>query len=164
MSDHYRHTIAELQEDIRKLEAEVMENKRMVNKLAVKAGMALIYAESDISASNGVPLSIQADQFYGQPLASAMRTILEMRRALKQGPAAVNDIYAALNQGGYKFDTKNEENSKRGLRISLMKNTDVFHKLPNGLFGLTEWYPKVKKRGDTETQPSAEEITKGGET
>lgn len=147
MSDHIRQTIAEMQEDVRKLEAEAAETKRMVNKLAARAGLPLVYAEAELNVSASVPLSIQADQFYGQPLASCIRTILEMRRALKQGPASLNDIYSALIQGGYKFETKNEDNSKRGLRQSLTKNVQQFHKLPNGLFGLSEWYPNVKKRG-----------------
>jgi hypothetical protein len=69
-----------------------------------------------------------------------------MRRALKQGPAGLSDIYSALVRGGYKFETKNEENAKRGLRQSLTKNVAQFHKLPNGMFGLTEWYPKVGRR------------------
>ena len=36
------------------------------------------------------------------------------------------------------------------LRISLGKSSHTFHKLPNGQYGLLEWYPNVKppkKRG-----------------
>jgi hypothetical protein len=146
MSDA-RQWLAELQDEIRKQEAKTAEDKRFANKLCERLRIPPAYVITD-QQENSVPLSIQADQFYGQPLAGAIRTILEMRRALKQGPAGLNDLYGALVAGGYKFETKNEENAKRGLRQSLTKNVAQFHKLPNGLFGLTEWYPKVKRRGE----------------
>lgn len=123
----------------------VIDTKKSINAICSAANEPPMFAESELSGeSRGPSLSIQSDQFYGQPLATSIRDILEMRRALKQGPASVNEIFEALNQGGFKFETKNEENSKRGLRISLTKNTAIFHKLPNGRFGLVEWYPNVK--------------------
>lgn len=158
MSDA-KQMLAELQAEIRAQEAATAENKRFANKLCARMGMAALYAVVDPQEAN-VPLSIQADQFYGQPLAGAIRTILEMRRALKQGPASLTDIFSALVAGGYKFETKNEDNAKRGLRQSLTKNVAQFHKLPNGMFGLTEWYPKVKRRGEANateaTEPDSE--------
>ena len=73
-----------------------------------------------------------------------------MRQATNQGPATVREIYETLTQGGYQFDAKDETNAMRGLRISLGKNTQKFHKLPNGVFGLVAWYPnlKVPQRGN----------------
>jgi hypothetical protein len=161
MSDA-RRMLADLQDEIRKQEAKTAEDKRFANKLCERMGMPPAYAVTEPQESS-IPLSIQADQFYGQPLAGAIRTILEMRRALKQGPAGLNDIYSALIAGGYKFETKNEENSKRGLRQSLTKNVAQFHKLPNGMFGLTEWYPKVKRRSEAAPEPAEQEPTDGGE-
>src|SRR5688572_25826046 len=120
MSDA-RQLLASMQADISKLEAKLAEEKRFANRLAEKLGIPPVYVVVDQQEAS-VPLSIQADQFYGQPLAGAIRTILEMRRALKQGPAGLNDIFNALTAGGYKFETKNEENAKRGLRQSLTKN------------------------------------------
>lgn len=142
--DHIKQTLDVLEAELHKQEEDVIGTKRLINTLRARTGLPLKYADADLTSSNSVPLSIQSDQFYGRPLAGCMRAILEMRRVLKQGPASVNDIYDALKQGGYKFDVKNEDNAKRGVRISLMKNIAVFHKLPNNLFGLTEWYPKVK--------------------
>ena len=146
--DHVLQTIATLQSDVEKLLEEARETMRFVNKLCKRAGIPIKYPEADTVAlgADQVPLSIASDQFYGQTLAGSMRTILELRRALKQGPASVNDIYDTLLQGGFKFDTSNEENRKRNLRISLGKNTAQFHKLPNGMFGLTEWYPNVRTK------------------
>jgi len=109
-----------------------------------------------LQSGPSVNLAIQSDQFYGQPLASSIRTILELRKALNQGPATINEIHAALVEGGFGFETKNEDNAKRGLRISITKNTSLFHKLPNGKFGLLEWYPNAK-------QPKAGKATSGAD-
>jgi hypothetical protein len=131
----------------------VIDTKKSINTICSAANEPPMFPESELRGeSRGPSLSIQSDQFYGQPLATSIRDILEMRRMLKQGPASVNEIFEALEQGGFKFETKNEENSKRGLRISLTKNTAIFHKLPNGRFGLVDWYPNVK------TQRSASPI------
>lgn len=42
--------------------------------------------------------------------------------------------------------TRDEENAKRGLRVSLTKNSVTFHKLPNGKYGLLDWYPGAKTK------------------
>ena len=57
--------------------------------------------------------------------------------------ATVAEIQSALNEGGYSFDTKDDENAKNGLRQSLRKNP-VFHRIPSGEWGLLEWYPNAK--------------------
>jgi hypothetical protein len=145
MSEHIRQTIADLQKSLIEDERKVLEKKRLINSLAEHAGMARIYSDAELQTSPTVNLAIQSDQFYGQPLASSIRAVLEMRRALNQGPATINEVHAALVEGNYAFDTKNEDNAKRGLRISMTKNTSIFHKLPNGKFGLLEWYPNVKQ-------------------
>jgi hypothetical protein len=145
MSDHLKSTIADLQQKLREQEATVVRTKSLINQLAEMAGMPPVYARSELEASAGVDLSIRSDQFYGQPQATAVRDILKMRKALNRGPATINEIYEALVEGGYAFETKNDENAKRGLRISISKNTALFHKLPNGKIGLLEWYPAAKK-------------------
>lgn len=170
MSDHIQGTIAHYQSKLREQEKSVLRTKALINELCVEAGIEPLYANLATEDGGGVQLAIQADQFYGQAQATCIRQILEMRRALKQGPATVNDLYDALVLGGFAFETKNEENAKRGLRISLTKNSAIFHKLPNGKFGLLEWYPNAKaakKRegaadsGDEHLQDDAAE-TDGG--
>ena len=91
-----------------------------------------------------VPSRIRPDQFYGQPLASAVRTILEMRKQQDLGAATVKEIFEALTMGGYQFNTKNDEVAVASLRNSLSKNTVTFHKLPNGRFGMLNWYPNAR--------------------
>lgn len=145
MSDHLKATIADLQVKLREQEQTVSKTKSLINQLAEMAGMEPLYATPELSTSSAVMLSIRADQFYGQPLATAVREVLVLRKARNQGPATINEIFQALTEGGFAFDTKNEENAKRGLRISVTKNTSLFHKLPNGKIGLLEWYPAAKK-------------------
>lgn len=158
MSEHILRTIDELKNDLHQQEAEVADTKRLINKLCARAGIQVMYPEPDAASTSGVSLSIRGDQFYGQPLATCMRAVLEMRRSLNQGPASVNELYASLEQGGYRFDTKDEQNAKRNLRISLQKNP-IFHRLPQGTYGLVEWYPAIKRRGsnsEESTKPNAE--------
>ena len=139
-----RQYLAVLQGKLKEQEQAVLETKRLMNTICRLHNEPPMFSDAELNTTSGPSLSIQSDQFYGQPLASGIRQILEMRKSINQGPATVNDIYDALKEGGYKFETKNDDNARRGLRISLMKNTATFHKLPNGKFGLLEWYPGVK--------------------
>lgn len=145
MADHLKATIADLQAKLQEQEQTVVKTKSLINQLCEMAGMPPIYAASELGTSSSADLSILSDQFYGQPQATAVRDILKMRKALNRGPATINEIFEALKEGGYAFETKNDENAKRGLRISITKNTALFHKLPNGKIGLLDWYPAAKK-------------------
>jgi hypothetical protein len=113
------------------------------NTLCGAVGRLPAYALEN--AATALPTQIRSDQFYGQPLAGSVRTILEMRRAQNLGAATNREIYDSLMAGGYEFDTKSEDIAQKSLRNSLAKNTALFHKLPNGQFGLLAWYPNVKK-------------------
>lgn len=144
MSDHIRQTIADLQKRLAEDERKVLDAKRLINQLSEMGGFGRVYSDSDLQISSSIGLSIRSDQFYGQPLASSVRDILTMRKGLNQGAASINEIYAALVEGGFAFETKNEDNAKRNLRISVSKNTAMFHKLPSGKIGLREWYPNAK--------------------
>ena len=83
------------------------------------------------------------DAYYGQPLHTAIRTYLELREHI--GPATVKEIHSAMVDGGYQFETASDVNAQRSIRITLTKNSSVFHKLPNGAYGLLSWYPNAKK-------------------
>lgn len=152
MSDHIEATIAEFQKKLHEQEREVIKTKQMINQLCEFAGKPPIYNDTDMEPSAAQGL-IRSDQFYGQPLATAVRKALEMRKAI--GPATVKDIYELLKQGGYAFETSNDANAMRNLRISLSKNVALFHKLPNGRFGLTAWYPNIKKGKSAKSEAAA---------
>lgn len=136
-------TIQSLVQVIEQDEVQTAENKRTVNRLCAKAGKPPIYPDADRAAGGAQLGGIRPDEYYGQPLASAIRMILEARKASGLGAATVREIYEALIKGGFRFEAK-DENAVRGLRQSLSKNSVTFHKLPNGTYGLLEWYPGAK--------------------
>ena len=170
MSDDFSPTIATLQEHLRQQEEEARSTKRLINQLCQRSGKPLVYTDVDSEAA--ISGTIRRDEFYGVPLASAIKKFLEKRRNV--GPATVNEIYSALVAGGFKFEAKNDANAKRALYISLAKNSYAFHKLPGksdeeAVFGLLEWYPdakaeekpkKVKKTKKAARTAEAKPVTK----
>ncbi|MCK5941747.1 MAG: hypothetical protein KAI24_07260 [Planctomycetes bacterium] len=145
MSDHIKQTINDLESKLKPAEDEVRKLKTMINQLCEMAGMAARHRVDAEESTAAVPTEIGSDQFYGQPLATCVRTYLEIRQASGgERTATVAEIYEALCEGGYKFESKNADYAKRGLRQSLTKNPTAFHKLPNGRYGLTSWYPNAK--------------------
>ena len=143
-----------LREKLRALEDEAAEWKKTINRLYVGENEPAPYPDATANSSGSLG-PLRSDQFYGSTLAEAAQEYLERRKSAGLGSASVNDIYKSLKDGGYKFDTSNEANAKNGVRISLRKNATIFHQLPNGDYGLCEWYgvkgqpveEKPKKRG-----------------
>ena len=151
MSKTVDQVISELAAEITADEASLRKKKETVNTLCGAVGRPPAYALE--SAATALPTQIRSDQFYGQPLAGSVRTILEMRRAQNLGAATNREIYDSLMAGGYEFDTKSEDIAQKSLRNSLAKNTALFHKLPNGQFGLLSWYPNVRKPKASSASP-----------
>ena len=151
--------IAKAQEKIRSLEAELVKTKEFVNQIREFEGQAPLYPDVAVKLEGSLGV-MRSDRFYGQPLATAVRDILEMRKAQGLGAASINEIYKTLTAGGYKFDTANEDNSKTGLRRP--RKNPVFHKIPNGDYGLSDWYPKRRKLreedGSATAGASADEV------
>lgn len=147
MAGEFDPAIQRLVDDIQKDEETLLSKKRMVNQLCEYAKRPPLYPDAE-SGQKATVSAIRTDQFYGKPLATAIREYLEMRRASNMGAAAVREIFDALKTGGFKFEAKDETNAMRGLRQSLTKNSVTFHKLPNGSYGLREWYPNVKPAKD----------------
>ena len=119
------------------------------------------------ASTDGAASTLRSDQFYGKRMGAAAREYLEMRKASGEGPAKPRAIYEALKAGGYEFRGKDESNQMVVLRTTLRKSP-VFHKLPNGLWGLMAWYPAVKAAKDadqaaedTETEATVEDAEAG---
>ena len=140
-------TIEFFQTEISALEEQVRRKKLLVNHLCDELKAPRVYEGStDDESGRGVKgVSVQPDEFFAKPLATAVRLILEKRRAAGQGPASAEDIYPIMIQGGFQFEAKNDANAKRALAISLAKNTSTFVRLPNGYFALTDWYPELPR-------------------
>ena len=164
--DHFEQSITALKETLRDQEDKVLETKNLINALSEAAGRGVVYHDTKLKADTAIE-TIRSDTFYGKPLNSSIRRVLEMREAANLGPATVRDIYDTLCSGGYVFPrAKTEKNAMDSLRISLGKSSHTFHKLPNGSYGLLSWYPSVKepkaaKRGpaDNNEQNSAEDAS-----
>lgn len=164
-SDEFAPAIRRLQQDIKAKEAEILGLKQTVNTLCGYAGVASVYSNLD-APSAGDFGSLRRDQFFGVPLATAVKDYLNMRgdpKAGGAGAATVNEIFAALKDGGFHFEAKNDDNAKRGLRISLSKNTASFIKVPGGAegaFGLADWYPAAKVKAPEATADVEEDQEK----
>jgi len=155
MNEPISNTIEVLAQRVRVKEDEAAKLKRLVNELCSEGGLPLRYA--DITILGDEPLRIRGDQFYGLAITTAIRNYLEMRKAANQGPATVSEIYEAIKSGGYKFETENEENAKTTVRNNLRKSSSIFHRLPNGDFGLLIWYPNAKPPKPEEPQAAGTE-------
>jgi hypothetical protein len=150
MSASHEQTLEFLQRKVQAKEAELIQLKELINGLSAEIGLPKPYL--DVHSLNGADASsIRSDQFYGQPLSTAIRTYLEIRKASGLGAASLVEIFTAVRSGGFKFETKEEDNMRNSVRIALRKNSSVFHRLPNGEYGLLAWYPSAKEaKADTE--------------
>lgn len=149
MADHIDLAIADLEKRLAGQEDECADTRRAINALCKAGGKPPRYAEVEKKSVKAAGGPLRKDKYYGKPLASVVREILEVSQSLDQGPLTVAQIYDRMNEGGYVWDGTNVDNRKRVLRISLAKNTAVFHKLPGGEYGLTEWYPAVRNKRTT---------------
>jgi len=135
-------------------EAEVIKTKTLINQMRELVGEPPMFPDvGEVSiAANGsqsAPVTVRMDQFFNKPLATCVREVLDLRKKHGLGPATADEIHAVLVRGGFNFPSREEREQKRGLMVSLAKNTVTFRKLPNDTFGLAEWYgnsPKVRVR------------------
>lgn len=140
MSDHLRGAIEELQSEISERLKEIAGMKQAVNQLCAVLKIDPIYHETE-QEGDGPVSPARADAYYGKPLSTAAREYLEFRKKA----CAAEDILAGLQQGGFDFDAIGwkGEHRLRSLASSLSKNTAIFRRLPNGMFGLKAWYPEA---------------------
>jgi len=148
MSDHIQKTLDEALLKLKEQEDAVVLSKKFINQLCEFGKLPAMFpdvTENQSSARGG----IRRNEFYGQPLATCVGQYLEWRNNTGQvKEASLDDIMAALKEGNFDLTTisKDADGQKRGVAITLGKNTAKFHRLPNGDFGLTAWYPNVKSK------------------
>jgi hypothetical protein len=166
MSDRLSAAIEELEEHLARQLAEAADTKKTINSLRKAMGLEPLYTDTGVEATG----SVRQDQFYGKGVATAAAEYLERRKG--RGACTAEEIMKGLIEGGFDFDALGwkEKDQHRLLAVSLAKNTAKFHRLPNGTFGLLEWYPEAKKaakerkqngsveagNAETETEPQPE--------
>lgn len=159
MNDAFAPAIAALQQELAALEKKAREIKGAINTLSKHAGMEEPYSNLDTEEGVGSITQMRADTFYGKAMGTAAREYLEMRKVSGAGPASPREIYEAMIQGGYQFDTKDENTALVSLRATLRKSSRIFHKLPNGQYGLLAWYPKAKVASSSDDNESETDDT-----
>ncbi len=147
MNAEILNTVEVLTNKIRAKEEEANKLKKLVNELCIEAEIEIRYP--DISELGNTLSAIRSDQFYGQTLTAAIRNYLERRKASGLGAASVTEIFLAIKEGGYKFETNSDENAKISVGNALRKTSSIFHRLPNGHYGLLVWYPSAKAQPES---------------
>jgi len=151
-----------------KLEAQeqaVRDTKKTVNTLLHHIGKPAMFPEAEEPASPRLGVAIRPDQFYGRPLATVAKEVLEARAQAM----AAQEIIETLERGGYDFAAQGwkEKDRLRSFTITLSKNVNAFHRLPNGFFGLPKWYPEAMKQKQNakaeKDATQAEDATKDAE-
>lgn len=157
MSERLVAAIEELEQHLAQQLAEVADTKKTINALRKRMNLDPLYTDVSVETIG----SLRPDQFYGKPLASAAAEFLERRKG--RGACSAEEILKGLVEGGFDFDAVEwkEKDRLRLLSSSMAKNTARFHRLPNGTFGLLEWYDlatiKRAPKQDRKQNGSAEE-------
>jgi hypothetical protein len=165
MGGPFDSAIAELERQIEEVERKANEKanelRGAINTLCTAAGLPLRYTELNVGVTASTKVTqIQDDTFYGKKQTPAMREYLEMRKAQGLGPAKPRDIFEALKTGGYQFGA-NETVALVSMRALLRSQPNIFHKLPQGTYGLTAWYPDAKRQ-KSETESKTRKKKRGG--
>ncbi len=152
-------TIEKLQAKLAELDGQTRKFKIAINGLYTLEGEPVPYPdiEGERPGLNGTSKTIRPDQFYGRPMATVAREILEERKKWGEGAIAPRDLFETMEKGGFEFEGKDDASKLKSLTITLAKNP-AFAKVPNsGHIGLADWYPNSKKEKRT-ASASAEDL------
>jgi hypothetical protein len=144
MSDHVEKTLEMLRRKLSDDEQAVRDTKKLINQLLVLMKQPPQFPDAEEAAATFTGASLNGDEYVGQRQSTACRMILERRKATQRGPATVEELYADLIGGGYRFDARDEAIARRGVYQMLSQNTAMFFRIPNGKWGLAAWYPEAK--------------------
>jgi hypothetical protein len=151
MDEHLAKTLEHARKKLQEQEQAVIDTKKFINQVCQFAGRDPLYVIED--GTGQTLAAIRSDTFYGKSITTAVREFLEMRRASNLGAASHAEIITALKSGGFDFETisSDEAVAHRTIATTLGKNSGIFHRLPNGNWGLKGWYElkeRKPKRGD----------------
>lgn len=163
MDEHLAKTLEQAKRKLAEHEQAAVETKKFINQICQFGGIPPMYSITDEKSSVGLG-AIRSDSFYGRSATTAVREFLEMRRTSGLGAATHGEIIEALKTGGFDFSQLSQDDAvaQRTVAITLGKNSSIFHKLPNGNWGLLSWYPeareKKQKRQEDSGQAKAAEV------
>jgi hypothetical protein len=150
MDDHLSSILEQAKRKLAEQELAVIDTKKFINQLCQFGSLPPLYKLDDVASSSSAGIgTIRSDTFYGKSVTTAVREFLEMRRASSLGAASYPEIIQALETGGFDFTTLSADDimvAKRAVTITLAKNSSIFHKLPNGNWGLLSWYPEAREK------------------
>lgn len=157
MDEHLLKTLEQAKRKLADQEAAVSTTKKFINQLCEFGGVPPMFPTVDEATSPLGVGSITRDSFYGKSVTTAVREYLEMRKASGLGAATHSEIIEALKAGAFDFSTVSPDEvvAHRGVAITLAKNSSIFHKLPNGNWGLMVWYPEAKERKQKKAEPAS---------
>lgn len=149
-SERFQAAIDGLLEEIAEKKREIAETQKVVNALLRRDGKPPMFEDVEEDTGSGA-LAIRHDQFYGRPLSTAVRELLEARGS-KRGAMTSEEIVKALEAGDFDFKGTGwggkDADRVRNLSITLAKNSQTFIRLPSGRFGLISWYPEAVKKAE----------------
>ncbi|HYW47981.1 MAG TPA: hypothetical protein VE959_34270 [Bryobacteraceae bacterium] len=107
----------------------------------------------DDGPGSSTTMATRPDEFYGlEPLEAAKRVLKKLGRS-----ATIDEIMERIKAGG------GDTGSQDSLQLSLARSTVEIAKIKDGVFGLLEFYPHIKrgkpgrkKRGDSDTTNGTE--------
>jgi hypothetical protein len=142
--EHVKKTLDLILEQAQDLQRQLIEKQRMANELCRILQTPSVFQNIEASSSSFI---VRPDEYYGKPIADVIRSILEKRKSANLGAATVAEIHDAMLAGGYEFQTENPAYARRGL-YSVLAANEEFHRLPNGRYGLKQWYPTARAAGE----------------
>jgi hypothetical protein len=144
-----------LLDKLKEQQAAATATKKMINQLRLMMGEETLFA--DVEPENELVGAVRADQYYGKTPTAAAEEYLKRRNQA----CSPEEIYRGLEQGGFDFDSMDwkPKDRMRLLAITLAKNPQKFHKLPNNTFGLPIWYPGLTTKRADKAEKSANGVT-----
>lgn len=148
MDESTKTTVDKYQAKLVALDAQARKIKIAINGLYELEGEEPLYPNIDGEEQSSVnrPQTIRPDQFFGRPLATVVREILNARSQRQQGAIPMDELYALMTSGGFDFEGKDDVAKKRTLAITIGKNPAFVRVPSSGHVGLGEWYPNAKKK------------------
>ena len=122
---------------LQKLQAEIVETKKVLNSMAKEMGINPQYEEVEEKASN--LMAVEMDEYVNKLPGTGVRMFLEKRSRAATWP----EIVDGLKKGGFEWAKYGGE---KKVRLTIQKNTLTFKYVKaNDAFGLKEWYGEVEK-------------------